>query len=441
MNRFLQVNTVTKGIVPIDSQGMPTTLRAGRLDREAGLFLRLVAPFTGKPISHEQVGRSRRAWRLAAVMLGRRVPVESIVERRIDGPGGQILLRIYTPKGTAGLKPAFLWCHGGGFVAGDLDSSDAICRGVARAAQAVVVAVRYRLAPEHDLYAGREDFLAALNWVAEHGASIGIDTTRLAIGGDSAGGNISAAVTQENLRRGGPNLQMQVLVYPATNLLADFPSKAENGQGYFISADLLDSLRPLIEQGKDLTDPWLSPGLSADLSGLPPALILTAGFDPIRDDGLCYAAQLRAAGIPVELLHYAGQFHGFLNFDSVIGAARDALTRIGSSLARVFRNDPAVNCSTEISDRITRSCFASKAPAELLTAWILIGRSARQLSGTTARLLSPKAANLAELVLRPWWVPLAMVRRTVAASLNLLDAQQTYLQPVGTPSEALENRS
>ena len=172
MNRFWQVNTVTKGIVPMGSPGMPTTLRAGQLDREAGLFLRLVAPFTGEPISHEQVGRSRRAWRLTAVTLGRRVPVESIVERGIDGPGGQILLRIYTPAGPAGLKPAFLWCHGGGFVAGDLDSNDAICRGVARAAQAVVVAVRYRLAPEHDLYAGREDFLAALNWVAEHGASL-----------------------------------------------------------------------------------------------------------------------------------------------------------------------------------------------------------------------------------------------------------------------------
>jgi len=143
----------------------------------------------------------------------------------------------------------------------------------------------------------------------------------------------------------------------------------------------------------------------------------------------------------VELLHYPGQFHGFLNFDSVIGAARDALTRIGSSLARVFRNDPAVDCSTEISDRITRSCFASKALAELLTAGVLLGRSARQLSGTTARLLSPKAASLAELILRPWWVPLALVRRAVAASLNLLDAQQTYLQPVGTPFEALENRS
>jgi len=414
---------------------MPTTPRADRLDREAGLFLRVVSPLVGQPIRSEQVSTFRRSWRLLAVTLGRRVPVASIVERRIDGPGGQITLRVYTPKGPAGLKPAFLWCHGGGFVVGDLDSNDAICRGVARAAQAVVVAVRYRLAPEHDLYAGREDFLAALNWVAEQGASIGIDPARLAIGGDSAGGNISAAVAQENLRRGGPNLQLQVLVYPATDLLAEFPSKSENGRGYFLTADFIDSLRPLIEQGKDLTDPWLSPALSSNLHGLPPALILTAGFDPIRDDGLCYAAQLRTAGVPVELLHYPGQFHGFLNFDSIIGAARDALTRMGASLARVFHCDPPVDCSTEISDQAPGLyLLPHKMPAELLTAALLIGRSTRQLSGTTARWLSPEFASVAEFSLRPWWVPAALMRRTLTTYVNLPAAQQTYPQPFGAPS-------
>ena len=412
------------------SPGMPTTLHADRLDREAGLFLRFVSPLVGQPISHEKVSKFRRSWRLLAATYGRRVPVASIVERRIDGPGGQITLRVYTPEGPAGLKPAFLWCHGGGFVVGDLDSNDAICRSMARAAQAVVVAVRYRLAPEHDLYAGREDFLAALSWIAENGASIGIETTRLAIGGDSAGGNISAAVAQENLRRGGPKLQLQVLVYPATNLLAEFPSKSENGQGHFMSADFMDSLRPLIEQGKDLMDPWLSPALSPDLRGLPPVVIITAGFDPIRDDGLCYAAQLRAAGVPVELLHYPGQFHGFLNFDSIIGAARDALTRMGASLVRAFRSDPAVDCSTEISDQTSGPCLLPhKMPAELLTAGLLIGRSTRQWSGAAARWLSPEVANVAEFFLRPWWVPAALARRSLTAYLNLPAAQQTYPQP------------
>jgi Esterase/lipase len=137
--------------------------------------------------------------------------------------------------------------------------------------------VRYRLAPEHNLYAGREDFLAALNWVAEHGSSIGIDSTRLAIGGDSAGGNISAAVAQENMRRGGPALKMQVLVYPATLLLGEFPSKSENAHGYLLTSDFIDSLEPLIVQGADLTDPWLSPGCADRLQGLPPALVITAG--------------------------------------------------------------------------------------------------------------------------------------------------------------------
>ena len=131
----------------------------------------------------------------------------------------------------------------------------------------------------------------------------------------------------------------------------------------------------------------------------------------------------------MELLHYPGQFHGFLNFDSIIGAARDALTRIGASLARVFRSDPPVDCSTEISDQAPGPCLLShKMPAELLTAALLIGRSTRQLSGMTARWLSPASANVAKLVLRPWWVPAALMRRTLTAYLNLPVAQQTYPQ-------------
>jgi acetyl esterase len=435
MNNSLKSNAVSMKIAPMAGAGMPTRLRAGRLDREAGLFLRFISPFAGQPISSEQISKFRRSWRLLAATYGRRVPVASIVEHRIDGPGGPIIFRVYTPEGPAGLKPGFLWCHGGGFVVGDLDSNDSICRSVARAAQAVVVAVRYRLVPEHDLYAGRDDFFAALNWIAEHGASIGIDSTHLAIGGDSAGGNISAAVAQENLRRRGPNLQLQVLVYPATDLLAEFSSKSENGRGHFLTTNLIDSLRTLIEQGKDLTDPWLSPALSSNLQGLPPALIVTAGFDPIRDDGLCYAARLRAAGVPVELLHYPGQFHGFLNFDSIIGAARDALKRIGASLARAFQSEPPMDCSTEISDQAPGPCLLShKMAAELLTAGLLIGRSTRQWSGAAARWLSPEVANVAKLILLPWWVPAALMRRTLTAYLNRPAARQIYpQQPLGTP--------
>jgi acetyl esterase len=391
-----------------DGSGMPQLLRADELDREAKLLLRILSPFLGRPVSREQITLVRQGFRFLAMMLGRRVPVASVVQHRIEGSAGPIDFRIYTPKGPSDLKPGFLWCHGGGFVVGDLDSTDAICRSVARAAKAVVVAVRYRLAPEHDLYAGREDFLAALNWIAEHGPSVGIDTTRLAIGGDSAGGNIAAAVAQETRRHGGPTLLSQVLVYPATNLIAEFPSKVENARGYLLTADFIDSLTPLIVHDRDLRDPWLSPAFCSDLR--------------------------RAAGVPVELLHYSGQFHGFLNFDSLIGAARDALARIGDSLALAYRGDKPADCTIEISDRVA----ASGAPAyrvarEVLAATFMANRTVRQLSTTTARLLLPTAASTLGFLLSPWWVPLAFGRRAVTAYLDLLAATQTYPQRGASP--------
>jgi acetyl esterase len=343
----------------------------------------------------------------------------------MDGPHGPITLRFYAPVERTELAPAFLWCHGGGFVVGDLDANDPICRNVARSSKAIVVAVGYRLAPEHDLYAGRDDFLAALNWIAEHGASMGIDTTRLAIGGDSAGGNIAAAVAQENLRRRGPTIRLQVLAYPATELFAEFDSKRENARGYFLTARAIDSLKPLVVQGKDIKDPWLSPALNPDMQGLPPALIVTAGFDPIRDDGLGYAARLRAAGVPVELLHYPGQFHGFLNFDTVIAAARDALTRVSTSLSRAHRGEEPADCSIEISDRAVGSSLLAL-PIEVLTAGLLVGRTARQLSGATVRWVSPGAAQVATICLSPVWVPLALMRRALTAYLNKPVSRQTF---------------
>jgi acetyl esterase len=412
-----------------DSSGMPQLLRAHELDREAKLLLRILSPFLGRPVSRRQITLVRQGFRFLAMMLGRRVQVASVVQHRIEGSAGPIDFRIYTPEGPSDLKPGFLWCHGGGFVVGDLDSTDAICRSVARAAKAVVVAVRYRLAPEHDLYAGREDFLAALSWITRHGSSIGIDATRLAIGGDSAGGNIAAAVAQETRRRGGPTLVSQVLVYPATNLIADFPSKVENARGYLLTADFIDSLKPLITHDRDLKDPWLSPALCSDLRELPPALIVTAGFDPIRDDGLHYAAQLRAAGVPVELLHYSGQFHGFLNFDSLIGAARDALARIGGSLARAYHGNKPADCTIEISDQTAASgAPVYKVAGEVLAATFMATRTVRQLSATTVRLLAPKTATTLGFLLSPWWVPLAFGRRAVIAYLDLLAATQTYPQ-------------
>lgn len=405
--------------------GMPQTLRARHLDREARSYLRFHNLLARRPVSSYPIGEMRELWRLLALALGRRVPVASAVEHRIDGPAGPIDLRIYRPRKQPGLAPGLLWCHGGGFVAGGLDTGDSICRNLARAAGAIVVSVRIRLAPEHDLYAGREDFLAALDWVAKEGASVGVDGSLLAVGGDSAGGNIAAAAAQECTRRGGPPLRLQVLAYPATNLRDHHPSKNENAKGYFLTAEFVDWVTPLIAGSLDLADPRLSPAFSPDLRGLPPALIVSAGFDPIRDDGLHYAARLRAAGIPVELLHYAGQFHGFLNFDALVGAARDALKRIGQSLAGAFRRDACADRTIEIADRRSRVRVLD-ASVELAIATLVVGRSMQQWSGLLLRLLAPRAASALRLVLRPWSRPVACVQRGVTSQLARPAVRQTY---------------
>ncbi|MDE2452787.1 MAG: alpha/beta hydrolase, partial [Burkholderiales bacterium] len=173
--------------------GMPRTLRSRRPDRESRAFLRWVNLYAWMPLEDRSVRVQRMVWRLMALAMGRRPGVGSVSRQVIPGPGGPIELRIFTPSGSSDApRPAFLWCHGGGFMVGGLDTADSICRSIARRADCIVVAVRYRLAPEHALTASREDFLAALQWVAAHGATIGVDSTRLAIGGDSAGGNVTA---------------------------------------------------------------------------------------------------------------------------------------------------------------------------------------------------------------------------------------------------------
>jgi len=373
----------------------------------------------------------RLGWRLAALALARNPPVGSVTEQMIDGPGGEIALRIFKPDNAQQLRPAFMWFFGGGFIIGDLDTGDGICRSIALAANCIVVAVRYRLGPEHDLSAGRADALAAFEWMAKSGAQLGIDTARLALGGDSAGGNLCAAVAQESLRRGGPSPSLQVLVYPATELVEKFPSYAENAFGRALLTDhavqwIEQTLAPSLDT-LDLLDPWYSPRRSPDMRGLAPAVVVSAGFDPIRDDGLDYAARLRAADVPVELLHYSGQFHGFLNFDSVNSASRDALQRIGNALTTVFARHPAADRTIEIADRGPRKQSRLRATADelatsTLTTWVVTER----WGITLLRLLSPKAAGACRLLIRPWLIPTVIIRRKAISGLDRLAARQTW---------------
>ncbi|MBB2497088.1 alpha/beta hydrolase [Aquipseudomonas ullengensis] len=409
---------------------MPQTLRASTLDREARAFLRMFNLAARlRPLENYSLREMRQSWRLTALALGRRLPVATVTELQIEGPGGLIALRVFTPHKTAHSLPAFLWCYGGGFIVGDLDTADSICRNIAVAAGCITIAVRYRLAPEHDLAAGREDFLRALEWVAQNGSTLGIDTSRLAIGGDSAGGNISAAVAQETLRRGAPKLRLQVLAYPATDLLQEFPSMAENAEGFLITDQLLSQIKQSVAGSMATLDPaapWFSPRRKTDLGGLPPALIVSTGYDPIRDDGLDYACKLRAAKVPVELLHYAGQFHGFLNFDTLICASRDALQRIGTALNQAFADEPGHDRTIEIADEIPRANLAAAAVGELATASVTAWTATAGWRDALLRQLSPTLASASLWLLRYCLAPTNLIRRRLAHRLEHLTAHQTY---------------
>jgi len=420
--------------------GRPERPRADQLDPEATTLLKLLnLMMARKPIDGPNLRRHRLAWRVSAAALGRAEPVAQVETRLIPGPASPIELRVYRPVAPAGPAPAFLWFHGGAFLMGGIATADTICRHLALASGAVVIAVRYRLAPEHDLYAGREDCLAALEWVAREGHTLGIDATRLAVGGDSAGGNLAAAVAQRWAERGGPALRLQVLVYPATNLRDHFASKRENASGYLLTSDGIDAIEALLDQGKpDVADPWISPALQPELRGLPPALILTAGFDPIRDDGLAYAGLLRNAQVPVELLHYAGQFHGFLNFDGVLRAARDALDRVGASLQQALA--PLEDEPRALVDRTLELTAPLRAPlpSPVLpaggTLWIASLMMGERLEGWR------KALTRSLLPDRPWtraltasalFNPVTSYRARLAERYAAIDARETYRRSVG----------
>lgn len=408
---------------PTPGVGMPQQLRAAAPDREARAFLGWLNLFAPRRADRYSVAGLRWRWRLLARSLGEGMPAARVREHRVAGPDGPIALKVFEAARSALPRPALLWCHGGGFMVGDADCADAMCRAIAHASGCIVVAVRYRLAPEHDLHAGRADVLAALHWLTTQGTTLGIDPTRLAIGGDSAGGNIAAAVAQRYLRDCGTALRLQVLVYPATDLRHDYPSKAENARGYLLTADAMDWIKSHIIGSLDLGDPRLSPARSASLKGLPPALILTAGYDPVRDDGLDYAARLRAAGVAVELLHYAGQFHGFLNLDAVLVAGRDALQRIGCSLAAAFASGPPADRTIEIADPARQGRrLVRRAAGELVTAALIGWESAGRWSTTMLHLLSPTAAASNRLLWRPWLVSAATLRR----GMTRLAVRQTH---------------
>jgi len=247
-------------------------------------------------------------------------------DRLIEGPAGPVPLRIYTPKG-AGPFPVLLFFHGGGFVIGDIEGYDGTCRELCALSACVVVSVGYRLAPEHPFPAATDDCLAATRWVGAHAAELNGDAARLAVGGDSAGGNL-AAVTALRIRdEGGPALRAQLLIYPVTDHVSrETVSMRDNAQGYLLTRDTMRWFADqYVGNTPDLDDARAFPLRAASLASLPPALVITAEYDPLRDEGEAYAVALTKAGVSTELTRYDGAIHGFYMFFPISELGRAAV--------------------------------------------------------------------------------------------------------------------
>jgi acetyl esterase len=250
---------------------------------------------------------------------------------------GNIPLRLYRP--AAGVLPLVVYFHGGGWVIGDRDTHDVLCRTLATNSGCAVLSVDYRLAPEHRFPAAVDDCIAATQYAQREAASLGIDAARIAVGGDSAGGNLAATVAIA-LRDAGTPLAFQLLIYPATDMRAVAPSHTHNGQGYLLTADSIAYYRGHYMNGPDSWGDWrASPLLAGDLSRLPPALVLTAGYDPLRDEGRQYADALSIAGIPVQYICFERQIHGFITMGRVISEANTALALCAWALRQALKPD------------------------------------------------------------------------------------------------------
>lgn len=310
------------------------------LDPQAKALLDLIAAAGRPPLHTLSAEQARAEYRNARLALQAPPPdVAATEDRDVPGPNGSIRVRLYRAGGTSAseMLPALVFFHGGGFTIGDLDTHDGICRTLANAARCAVVSVDYRMGPEHKFPAAVEDCFAAVRWVADHAASLQLDPTRIAVGGDSAGGNLATVVALLARDAGRPRLAFQLMIYPTTTLHHATASAEKLARGYLLTLETMHYFRDCYLRGPEDRDDWrASPLLAPDLSGLPPAYILTAGYDPLRDEGKAYAERLRAAGVPVEYRCYDGMIHGFVTMTRALDAANRALDDCGAALKTAF---------------------------------------------------------------------------------------------------------
>jgi acetyl esterase len=292
----------------------------------------------GRPAYETLTAPEARAYSTQARFATNPEPPElaRVTPLAIPAPHGTIPARIYVPKDPRrhdGLSPALVFFHGGGWVIGDLDSHDVVCRQLAVEAALIVISVDYRLAPEHKFPAAADDAIAATKWVAANARELGVDAARLSIGGDSAGGNLAAVVALAARDGNGPAIAGQVLIYPAVDFAMTHGSHSEPETSVLLTHSVIRWFRDHYLNDADDADDWrASPARAQNLGGLPPTYVLTAGADPLRDEGDEYAERLRQAGVPVATKHYPGQFHGFFTMGKLLREANVAVSEIGAWL-------------------------------------------------------------------------------------------------------------
>lgn len=299
-----------------------------RLDPGIQLLLKLMAISGDAPLGGGDADPAlerERARADARAVAARPTSVGAVAELEVDGGEGTLRARHYAPPDPLGREPLLVFFHGGGWVIGDLETHDEPCRIICRHAGVHVLSLDYRLAPEHPFPAAVQDALAATRWALSHAAELGADPRRVGVAGDSAGGNLSAVVARTLAREGRHHLALQALIYPGTDFVAPTRSQELFGRGFFLTKDAIDWFRGhYIPDGADPADPRLSPLRAHDLRELAPALVVTGGFDPLRDEGEAYARALHEAGNRVVLRRFSTLIHGFINFTAVNRAAREA---------------------------------------------------------------------------------------------------------------------
>jgi acetyl esterase len=287
-----------------------------------------------QPAFHQMTPDEARRQMARRAAPEQQIPSVSIDDRAVPGPGGDVPVRIYTPGG-AGPFGALVYYHGGGWVLGNIAMTDLPCRLLAKASGCVVVSVDYRLAPEHKFPAPAEDCFAAVKWLSDNAASVNCDPSRIAVGGTSAGGNLAAVVALMARDRGGPPIAFQLLIYPATRRELDTNSHRQfASDNYYIlsRADMEWFWNHYLANPADAANPYACPDRAVTLKGLPPALVITAEFDPLRDEGEAYAARLREEGVPSVLRRYNGVTHGFFGMPLQVDQAKHAIEEAAAAL-------------------------------------------------------------------------------------------------------------